>query len=328
MVAYTIKDTLPSFLSNVTITELKVVEIPAQAAVEDDPETPDVDESQEAVTEVSTSLTGYSFDETTKSFNIPWVDGSGNSLYKNGSQIVLTYTATVTETGIKIDGTVGNVNTVSIQPNKKGADGDEPFDEEYRDEATIFTYAAALQKIDENKKPLAGAIFKVTGLQVNGSDGDYTVTKYDPVTISFDNSSELKCDANGQLVVKGLKQSDGENDIKLTLTEIQAPDGYNKLIDTQEWPVQKTGEEVTKINRKVKYDEEGRIIEDTSESATESLSYNVNLLTVAFQVINEKGTLLPTTGGIGTTIFYILGSILVLGAAVLLIAKKRMNAAK
>ena len=43
-------------------------------------------------------------------------------------------------------------------------------------------------------------------------------------------------------------------------------------------------------------------------------------------VENKKGSTLPTTGGMGTTIFYVVGSILVLGAAILLITKKRMSA--
>ena len=43
-------------------------------------------------------------------------------------------------------------------------------------------------------------------------------------------------------------------------------------------------------------------------------------------VANNKGATLPETGGMGTTIFYALGSILVLGAGVLLVVKKRMSA--
>lgn len=43
-------------------------------------------------------------------------------------------------------------------------------------------------------------------------------------------------------------------------------------------------------------------------------------------VVNNKGSELPSTGGMGTTIFYVVGSILVLGAAILLITKKRMSA--
>ncbi|MEE1325876.1 MAG: LPXTG cell wall anchor domain-containing protein, partial [Streptococcus sp.] len=45
-------------------------------------------------------------------------------------------------------------------------------------------------------------------------------------------------------------------------------------------------------------------------------------------IVNRKGSLLPSTGGMGTTILYVIGSILVLVAAVLLITKKRMDAAK
>lgn len=43
-------------------------------------------------------------------------------------------------------------------------------------------------------------------------------------------------------------------------------------------------------------------------------------------IANNKGSNLPSTGGMGTTIFYVVGSILVLGAAILLITKKRMSA--
>ena len=42
-------------------------------------------------------------------------------------------------------------------------------------------------------------------------------------------------------------------------------------------------------------------------------------------VENNKGTVLPSTGGIGTTIFYVVGSVLVIAAGVLLVTKKRMG---
>ena len=44
----------------------------------------------------------------------------------------------------------------------------------------------------------------------------------------------------------------------------------------------------------------------------------------ANNVVNESGTVLPETGGMGTTLFYIIGGVLVVGAAVLLVTKKRM----
>ena len=75
---------------------------------------------------------------------------------------------------------------------------------------------------------------------------------------------------------------------KYTLVETAAPAGYNKLKDPVEVTVPET-----------------------------------NALTV--EVPNASGTELPSTGGMGTTIFYVLGSILVIGAAVLLVTKKRMS---
>ena len=43
-------------------------------------------------------------------------------------------------------------------------------------------------------------------------------------------------------------------------------------------------------------------------------------------IVNKSGSLLPSTGGIGTTIFYVVGGILVIGAGILLVTKKRMSA--
>ncbi|MDD6968388.1 MAG: SpaA isopeptide-forming pilin-related protein [Firmicutes bacterium] len=75
-----------------------------------------------------------------------------------------------------------------------------------------------------------------------------------------------------------------------TLVEVEAPDGYNKANDV-----------------------------------TVTVSNQDN--TVA-EVENKAGNTLPSTGGMGTTIFYVVGSILVIGAVVLLVSKKRMNTAE
>ena len=47
--------------------------------------------------------------------------------------------------------------------------------------------------------------------------------------------------------------------------------------------------------------------------------------TLGANVVNKSGSTLPETGGIGTTIFYVLGSLLVVGAGVVLITRKRMG---
>ena len=64
----------------------------------------------------------------------------------------------------------------------------------------------------------------------------------------------------------------------------------------------------------------------TNGTVTLSADQNTNQPLATAQVINESGSELPSTGGIGTTIFYIVGAILVLGAGILLVTRRRMNA--
>ena len=54
-------------------------------------------------------------------------------------------------------------------------------------------------------------------------------------------------------------------------------------------------------------------------------SATLTYTTVVAEINNQSGTELPSTGGMGTTVFYILGSVLVLGAAVVLVTRKRMK---
>ena len=91
------------------------------------------------------------------------------------------------------------------------------------------------------------------------------------------------------------------------LEETKAPGGYNKLAGPVEVEISHT---VT---------DEGVHMTHTLKQDTTNVE--------KVEIENKSGTELPETGGIGTTIFYVLGSILVIGAVVLLITKKRMNAA-
>lgn len=75
------------------------------------------------------------------------------------------------------------------------------------------------------------------------------------------------------------------------------------------------------------YDSDGNLVSESSTAATtKTVEKNLSDLDVgALKIENNKGTLLPSTGGIGTTIFYVVGGILVIGAGILLVAKKRMS---
>ena len=114
-------------------------------------------------------------------------------------------------------------------------------------------------------------------------------------------------DENGVLTFEGL----GEG--TYTITELVAPNGYNLLKD----PITIT---IT--------------ANATLEGCTWTVKNGETGLTAgadhlfAFNVENNSGTELPSTGGTGTTIFYILGSLLVVVAGVVLVTRKRMNASE
>jgi LPXTG-motif cell wall-anchored protein len=76
------------------------------------------------------------------------------------------------------------------------------------------------------------------------------------------------------------------------------------------------------------YDAKGNLVsESSSETTTQTVAKNyTDLDGNAVEVVNNKGTELPSTGGIGTTLFYVIGAILVLGAGILLVTRRRMNA--
>ena len=217
-----------------------------------------------------------------------------------------------------------------MQPNVATGTGDneEPWDESWEDEQTITTYATAIKKIDEDGNPLAGAKFKIQGLTAEvGEDGVYTVTAYRPSgddAISLDDSTELEVNDDGMLYIVGLKSA-----LTLSLTETEAPTGYNKLAEAEEITSQQQTSETFKITGYRKYDSKGNIIEESEETIDDGVEVTCNLENLdaaAIEIENNKGTVLPSTGGIGTTIFYVIGAALVLGAGVLLVTRRRMNA--
>ena len=103
---------------------------------------------------------------------------------------------------------------------------------------------------------------------------------------------------NGQLEIRGF-----DANTNYYLEETKAPDGYHKLAERVEIAVKEANLEA-EFNQDGTYKDGG------------------------VHVINKAGDLLPSTGGMGTTLFYVIGIVLVAGAAVLLIARKRMNSKK
>ena len=291
VVDYVISDTLPEFISDVTVTGVTI----GGTAVSPTPQ----------------------FDGN-KTITIPWAtdngDGTFTSLYAQGAQIVVTYQGTLTST-VRVG--AENTNTISIQPVVDDGNGNkEPWEEHWEDEEEIKTYAAAIRKTD-GTDPLTGAQFTVQGLTVTGSNGVYTVVSYDPE--SDTQSAVLDTDENGMLYIIGL----GEN-VTLTVTEYKAPDGYNLLTAPVSVPAQILTSEIHTSSGDRYYDADGNLVsESASASTTVTVSKNLSDLdAAAFEVVNNSGTELPSTGGIGTTVFYIVGAALLLGAGIVLFVRK------
>ncbi len=302
--SYTISDTLPEFLTDVAITGVKIV----QTAVAADKETyPDVD--------LSSTYTAF----TDKKIIIPWVDNDNKSLYKNGSKIELTYTAKITST---VNINTANTNTVSITPNKD-KEGNQPHTENWHDDAVVKTYGTALKKVDDSTpaKPLKGAKFAVNGLTVEPVDGEpgvYRVVSYNATSTTA--GTEMSTNDDGKLYIIGLKEGSS-----LTTTETKAPEGYNKLTESISLTPQVLEETLYETSGERVYDAAGNLVSESSETTTTTtVTKNYTMLDEnAVTVQNKKGTELPSTGGIGTTMFYVIGGALVIGAGVVLAARKK-----
>ncbi|SDL31159.1 LPXTG-motif cell wall anchor domain-containing protein [Sarcina sp. DSM 11001] len=191
-----------------------------------------------------------------------------------------------------------------------------------KDDATVYTYALALHKVDQDKKDLAGAKFHIMGLTVTEkAAGYYKVSKYDPDATAY--GTEMETDSKGLLVIEGLSTS-----AELTIEETAAPDGYNKLEGTITGSAEKLSETVTTTFTETYYDADGNVVDqkENAETTTTVITTIDNLKAIAIEIVNQQGTELPSTGGIGTTIFYVVGAILVIGAGVVLITRRRMDA--
>ena len=228
VVDYVIQDTLPEYLTDVKVTKITI------GATDTDNGTVLEGDALNSLQfgEVTVGDTKYE-----KAILIPWADLNGTSYtnkYAQGAKIVIEYEATLTSvTNINADDT----NTISIRPIVVDDNSTEkkPWDETWEDKAVIKTYAAAIKKVDGSGKPLAGAEFTIKGLTVDGIDGVYTVVSYNPAA-DAEESEALTTDAEGKLYIIGLA-----SDVKLTVTEFKAPNGYNKLTETKELTPQKIG---------------------------------------------------------------------------------------
>ena len=217
-----------------------------------------------------------------------------------GTEFTVYYSATLNENAKIVDD--GNDNTVYLSY------GEDSKWETIEHKTTTYTWKMDVfkyTKSGENEVKLAGAKFQL--LDKNDNVISFTeVTTVNGKAVSVPTYmvdakgtvTEITTDENGKFELVGLDEG------SYKLRETEAPAGYNKLaadIDV--------------------------IITSEYNEKDLTASYKINNNTPAtIKVENKTGGLLPETGGIGTTIFYIVGITLMLGAAILLISKKKMAA--
>lgn len=250
-------------------------------------------------------------------FTISFDDIKKAATLTGGEKVVVTYNATL-NSNAEI-GKDGQTNTVYLTySNNPNAGGEGSKGETPTDTVIAFTYELDVTKVDgvNDSTKLQGAEFKLSN-----SDGSKFATVDENGYLtgwadSSDAGSTLTSDASGIFKVIGL------DDGTYKLTETKAPTGYNKLeeditivitADTSNAQTDNTidGNELTALKIKV----------DNGTEKDGSLDDGK----VSMTVKNNAGSTLPSTGGIGTKIFYIGGGSMVAVAGVLLITKKRMK---
>ena len=282
---------------------------------------------------------------------IPWTtDGTkaGTHLYKANDEIQVTYTAFLDKEKFEEIhvGATPNKNTADVKY-FKGDDNSTTPSGDLPDVITeTYETAVTILKTDENGDPLTGAEFQLTSTDgsqitiVTGSeyqehtgegkgtyyklnDGTYTDEAptgdaehdavYEDTTKTYDLVDVSGIQEDGQNTdIKAFVGADGKLTFSglgvgtYTLTETTVPAGYNKAAD---------------VTFKITFDPATKKFASNNAKVVLNSTNNVFDTTIE----NQSGTELPSTGGIGTTMFYVIGTVLVLGAAVLLISKRRMN---
>lgn len=271
------------------------------------------------------------------SFEVVFNDLTKVTIPEGSEYIIVAYTATLNENAVI--GLDGNPNAVYLEFSNNPYDEKET-NETPKDTVIVFTYELDTTKVDggsedpENPTKLPGAQFvllnekgdKVAKIDTaNKFDGwvnlpagtgeGGAITYEDWTAYNTTNPVILTSDDDGLFQVIGL------DDGTYKLREIQAPDGFNLLpndvtvviaADTnncQDWSG--TAAEALRDLNVTADEKPGNGQADTGIAA----------ITIA----NNKGATLPETGGMGTTVFYVLGGILAVGAGVLLVARRRMR---
>lgn len=207
------------------------------------------------------------------------------STFTKGTVILVTYNATLNKDAV-IDGD-GNTNKVTLSYGN--------HQNTVPSEVTTKSYQFDLVKVDgTTNKLLDGAEFELADGETKLSFVKDTAGNYRVAMTGEDGATTTITVKGGKVNIYGLAGK------TYTLTETKAPDGYNKLVTSETVNLADGSKTHATIVDSV-YKDGGVVVE------------------------NHAGTVLPSTGGMGTTLFYVIGGGLMVAAVVLLVTKKRME---
>lgn len=226
-----------------------------------------------------------------------------NSLHTN-DKVVVTYSATINSNAVV--GTAGNENETWL----KYGDNGETTHGKTKTYTWKFNILKYFTDSNDDKKYLANVEFV---LYRKNADDKAEYAKFDSNnkltgwTATEDDATKLKTNATSNVAVEGLDKG------TYFLKEITTPDGFNGLTSDVEVKIDSSCNTLTGATYAVQYKMANE--EDFTDTDDEKV----------VPIENKRGTTLPGTGGIGTTIFYVVGGGLMVAAAILLITKKRME---
>jgi len=228
--------------------------------------------------------------------------------------VIIKYDTTLDQDAVI--GSTGNMNTAKL---KYTSDPNHP--DSYKtatattkqENAYVYTYQLKLHKVDgaDNTKDLQGASFKLSRAVSNG----FEFAQIDPNTRNItgwtdeENASVLTTDVSGLVTVNGLAST-----TTYYLKETAAPTSYNPIEETIRVTINATATldgKLDTLSATTAYG--GATVEEIDKTSG----------SITIKIPNVKGTVLPSTGGMGTTLFYTVGTGLMLSAAGVLLAKKR-----
>lgn len=214
------------------------------------------------------------------------------------SKIIVTYTATLAQNTNTVIGGTGNTNTAYIDYSNN------PYDAEslqsQTDSTKVYTYGLEVSKVDKSDSHgLSGAQFELSTDSSRANKLSFAKTENGKYYVANSGETTLQVDDYGKLYIYGLDAG------TYYLTETKAPDGYTIDSSPKEFIIADNG-----INGAIE-DEEG-----------EEITPATGIITYTFP--NGTGFQLPTTGGMGTTIFAACGIVFVgLGLVLLTVSIKK-----